>query len=299
MTEHLLHKVESRPSHRSERPTGALLPREMYAAAGESPELQNPTLDLSGIFARRDEVESFINSGFMQEYAADTSPQRRDHARKDYFDAISAADRVPKSWVSDQYAALADNIRDGHVAYEKAFKNFRSGVDALPGPTRVAVNGMLHKLKNAYNQEGAGAWQNHPELVNKIAGMLPLDLLDDFRQMEELDKRRERAIGAADVLSGLESAPITTRTIAARFLAGQGDIEGSRDLLNQILKLNPDLKDSPIFATMFESPKLMAEMPWGGPGALRPPAPTNPLEELFKHLAPVEPTEKAQPEHGI
>lgn len=226
------------------------------------------------------DIKTALNSAFME-----SSRRQTDLAESDFKDAIKLADSVSSDWLIDQAARLNTNTMRAMNNAMDATRAFTSSIDTLPTPTRQRLNSMLLELGNAYAAEGTDAYKTHKDLVDKIDSSLPPELRQQFRDLQENDKQVRELIGTGKDIASISSAPFKTRTLLARFYAQQGDDDKAREVLNEMFKMNPGLKESPAFMSAMEDPSILNNTEWKGEFEVaKMPDPQQEFEKRFAEM---------------
>lgn len=221
---------------------------------------ENNAPDLPQLSEKVSNIRTLTTSGSLE--AARQNGQAL--ARTDYFSAISEADKIDKQWVFKQSDMVIGAQADNLLQYHRLTIDFQAAVQALPAPTRQRVNQLLAEAGTQYEKDFTHTWDKNPELEQKVLSALPPDLRSTFREITKLDRANINLQKGQQDAEALHQMPLATRVDAAAFLGQIGDVEGSRALMNEVLKLNPALKNSPVFGDLFLEPAKWGEADWFG-----------------------------------
>lgn len=181
-------------------------------------------------------------------------------AKKDYMDAVTAADGVDTNWLTQQAAAIASTSDQTKRAYSDSANQLFSNIRLLPDPARRNANAVFAQVVQEQAKPGFEGWDKNPDLKRKMYDALPPELRPLFTQMLSHETKYADLTKGMTQLEALVAAPTQTRIEAAKFLGTNGDIQGSREIMNQLLNLDPRLAQDPAFAGLFEDPTK-----WGSP----------------------------------
>jgi hypothetical protein len=239
------------------------------------------------IHSNKERVDAWLRSAYIE--STNGTPSGSKHALEDHKEAIRAADSVGNQWLNREQDAMLRSLNPEQQA--KAELRFEEQIDRLPPDVRQRVNNLRFRLKEDYNQHGAQAWTTQAGNVEQIMRLLPPDMQKTFTQLRQTDEQQEKTMNALGEARDLEQYPLKTRMLAARELAKQGNLEGSREMMNEMLKLSPELVHSPQFGKCFENPRLLSEnIRWDGNlhRSQQKQAPESIIDQLIKKLEKLE-----------
>jgi len=257
---------ESPPRHGEALPvhTDAL-----YLAAYDRPHCG--VVNSAGVFhldqiqARKERVDDLLQSAYLESKNGTALGAR--NALKDHKDAIHAADSIDFAWLTRKEQGISQSVSCANVRQSTLATHFDQQVETLQSDVRQKVNHLRFPLGQDYEDHGAEAWNTHAGEVKQIMALLKPEpeMQKTFAQMRQTDKELEAAQNALTEAQSLGSYPVKTRLLAAREMAKQGNIDGSREMINEVVKLKPDLAQSPLLAQAFENPRLLSEnVEWDG-----------------------------------
>jgi hypothetical protein len=262
----------------------------LYLAAYDPPSGVNYSagkFHLDQIHASKDRIDALLHSAYLE--SNNGTPSGPMHAIEDHKDAIRAADSINFPWLKTEEQGIFQSLSYGRDRQSTLATQFEQQVEGLPSGLRQKVNNLRFILGRDYSEHGAEAWNTHAGEVGQIMALLPPKMRKTFGQMRQTDEQLETALKALVEAQDLESYPEKTRLLAARQMAKQGNIDGSRDMINEMMRLKPDLAQSPLLAQIFENPHLLStNVEWDG--VMRRSKPPerrkSGLEQLLEELGP-------------
>jgi hypothetical protein len=240
-----------------------------------------PRPDFKRIHSGKENVDLLLNSAFVESTGATYKGNKL--AQQDFQAAINTADKFDPKWISAQLTALDKDTSTTGCTYWQLADLFRAGVDRLEPSTRREVNVLTYKIHDNFTKQGTSAWNTSQPELTRLMKLLPEDLQSIYKQFPALDRHNDQISTAISEVTALQQAPLRTRALSARFEAVLKHDDRSRELLQQMAKIDPGLNDSEAFQQSLKTPETLAETTWAGENGDPPPQPDS-AEDKLMHM---------------